>query len=226
MKTQQTITQTTHANTFAEPHNFYCGKIQGGVYKLKIGGYRFYGHGKLHQCKAEQASKDLLISLASGVPKNGLMLQCIGAKTGKLYFFVGTVKLPTKNGSSEQNGTRDTNPTAPKEVPSIGHHSKKNLAITEEMQRIREAKNAGLNPSVRIEFVVHFLNMSRATIYRKMGQSQFPKPIKHGHGSFWLLSVIEQFATGEWTEQFSKTSHPVSQQEEISCPPTATDHIH
>lgn len=223
MKTAQIAPQSAPESTSAEPRNLYRGKNKAGVHTLEIGGHLFDGYGKLHRSKSEQASKDFLIKPAGGVPKNWVVVRCIGAKTGNLYLFVGTVQAQKKVAHVEQRrpatATTTNQPTAPKPTPALipkktASTSKvegKNQTIAKEMQRIREAKEAGLDPNVRMEFVEHFLNISRATLYRKMDASQFPKPIKHGHINFWPLSVIEQFATGQWTAQFTQTSHPVSE---------------
>lgn len=223
MKTTQIAPQSAPESTSAEPCNLYRGTNKAGVHKLEIGGHLFDGYGEVQRHKSEQASKGVQIKPASEVPKNGLALQCVSAKTGNLFLFVGTVQAQKKVAHVEQRrpatATTTNQPTAPKPTPALiqkktASTSKvdgKNQTIAKEMQRIREAKEAGLDPNVRMEFVEHFLNISRATLYRKMDASQFPKPIKHGHINFWPLSVIEQFATGQWTAQFTQTSHPVSE---------------
>lgn len=223
MKTAQIAPKIAPASTSAEPCNLYRGKNKAGVHKLEIGGHLFDGYGELHRSKSEQASKGFLIKPAGGVPKNCVVVRCISAKTGNIYLFVGTVQAQKKMDHVEQRrpatATTASQPITPKPTPALipkktASASKiegKNLAIAKEMQRICEAKEAGLDPNVRMEFMERFLSISRATIYRWMDASQFPKPIKHGHVNFWPLSVIEQFASGQWSAQLAQTSQPVSQ---------------
>ena len=223
MKTAQIVPNIAPASTSAEPCNLYRGKNKAGVHTLEIGGHLFDGYGKVWPHKSEQASKGFLVKPAGGVPKNCVVVLCIGAKTGNLYRFVGTLQTQKKMAHFEQRRPATTTPAGqpiapkpspaliPQKVASASQASGKHLAITKEMQRIREAKEAGLNPNVRMEFVVRFLNISRATLYRRMEASQFPEPIKHGHINFWPLSVIEQFASGQWPAQLAQTSQPVSQ---------------
>ena len=47
---------------------------------------------------------------------------------------------------------------------------------------------------LRIEEVVEMTGLSRATIYRKMGRGQFPKPLKLGDRAVrWRQSEIEDW---------------------------------
>ena len=223
MQTEKITSKTAPASTSAEPCNLYRGTNKAGVHKLEIGGCLFDGYGKVHRQKSEQVSKGVPIKLAGGVPKNGIALQCVSAKTGNFFLFAGTVQAKNKMGHIEQRrpatATTTSRSSASKHPRALiqkktAFESKvegKNQTVTKEIQRIREAKEAGLDLNVRMEFVEHFLDISRATIYRWMDTSQFPKPIKHGHVNFWPLSVIEQFASGQWTAQFTQTSHPVSE---------------
>jgi len=223
MQTAKIAPKAAPASTSAEPRNLYRGKNKAGVHTLEIGGHLFDGYGKVQRYKSEQASKGFPIKPTDGVPENCVMMLCIGAKTGNLYFFVGTVQAQKKMGHVEQRRPATImqagQPIAPKPIPALipkevasaSQASGKHLSIAKEMQRIREFKETGMDPNVRMEFVQHFLNISRATLYRQMGASQFPKPIKHGHVNFWPLSVIEQFASGQWAAQLLQTSQPVSQ---------------
>ena len=223
MQTAKVVPKTAPASKSAEPHNLYRGTNKAGVHKLEIAGHLFDGYGELRRSKSEQASKGFLIKPADGVPKNYVVVFCIGAKTGNLYRFAGTLLAQKKRAHVEQRrtgtATAASQPTTPKPTPALipkktasaSQASGKHLAIAKEMQRIREAKEAGLDPNVRMEFVERFLNISRATLYRRMDALQFPKPIKHGHINFWPLSVIEQFASGQWAAQLAQTSQSVSQ---------------
>ena len=69
-----------------------------------------------------------------------------------------------------------------------------------ELERIRLARAAGLDPDVRIDFIVPYLSESRANIYRKLKLGQFPKSVKRGRGSYWPLSVVEAYRTGKTWE--------------------------
>ena len=223
MKTAQIAPKIAPASTSAEPCNLYRGKNKAGVHTLEIGGHLFDGYGKVWPHKSEQASKGFLVKPAGGVPKNCVVVRCISAKTGNIYLFVGTVQAQKKMDHVEQRrpatATTASQPITPKPTPALipkktASASKiegKNLAIAKELQQAKTYTISSPPTNVRMEFVEHFLDISRATIYRWMDTSQFPKPIKHGHVNFWPLSVIEQFASGQWTAQFTQTSHPVSE---------------
>jgi prophage regulatory protein len=42
----------------------------------------------------------------------------------------------------------------------------------------------------KIKELVELLKISRATIYRKVSENEFPKPIKIGRGTFWRKEDI------------------------------------
>lgn len=46
---------------------------------------------------------------------------------------------------------------------------------------------------VRISVIVEMLQRSRASIYRDIGKGEFPKPLKIGSSSRWLLAEIQEY---------------------------------
>ena len=70
-------------------------------------------------------------------------------------------------------------------------------ACARELERIAAHRASGLDPDLRMEFIVDYLGESRATLYRKMGKS-FPMPIKRGKGSFWPMSQIDAYKAGTY----------------------------
>lgn len=68
-----------------------------------------------------------------------------------------------------------------------------------ELERIRHERAAGLDSTVRIQFLVIYLGECRANLYRKMKMvpAQLPLPIKRGRGSFWTMSSIDAYAAGK-----------------------------
>ena len=79
MQTAKVVPKTAPASKSAEPHNLYRGTNKAGVHKLEIAGHLFDGYGELRRSKSEQASKGFLIKPADGVPKNYVVVFCIGA---------------------------------------------------------------------------------------------------------------------------------------------------
>lgn len=73
-----------------------------------------------------------------------------------------------------------------------------NTAYLNELADISADIKAGLDPYVRHSFIVRYLRESRATLYRKMKQDLFPKPVKRDRGSFWPMSQIEAYKRGEY----------------------------
>lgn len=101
--------------------------------------------------------------------------------------------------------TREVGKTISKATASEGKVLKKNRsravhehhACARELERIAAHRAAGLDPDLRMEFIVDYLGESRATLYRKMGKS-FPMPIKRGKGSFWPMSQIDAYKAGTY----------------------------
>lgn len=46
---------------------------------------------------------------------------------------------------------------------------------------------------VRISKIVEMLQRSRASIYRDIQKGEFPKPLKIGNSSRWLLAEIQDY---------------------------------
>jgi predicted DNA-binding transcriptional regulator AlpA len=69
-----------------------------------------------------------------------------------------------------------------------------------ELREIGAARAAGLDPAIKLKHVCVLTGESRATVYRKIANNQFPAPTKRGEGkgSFWRLSLIETYCDGLW----------------------------
>lgn len=68
-----------------------------------------------------------------------------------------------------------------------------------EFERIGVSRRAGLDPDLKIRHVCALVQESHASVYRKIKLGKFPAPIKREISSFWPLSQIELYKSGEWT---------------------------
>ncbi|WP_295855119.1 hypothetical protein [uncultured Xylophilus sp.] len=95
-----------------------------------------------------------------------------------------------RSAESSARSARCRSVKAPRPLPDWYMH---------ELDRIGAERAAGLDSTVRIEFLIIYLGESRANLYRKMSlvPAQFPQPVKRGRGSFWLMSVIDAYKTGK-----------------------------
>ena len=142
------------------------------------------------------------------------VIVCLRATEGRWYRFTGTLKPfnPKAPPVAAQPHAVPIPAEAPEPAPKIltpkthGRQAMKPMVsgtYGEDLQRIRQSLNAGLDPDVRIDFIAPYLSESRANLYRKMKLTppQFPNPIKRGHGSFWPFSLVEAYRKGEWKPQ-------------------------
>ncbi len=179
---------------------------------------RYWGVGEVQECDEDQ--RPLADQSAYVVPgyqpdKNkDEVIVCQRAKSGHWYRFTGTVKpfSPKAPPAFAQPQAVAVRVEAPEPAPKVpapkakGSRAAKrpvDEAFRQELQRIRQSLDAGLDPDVRIDFIAKYLGESRANLYRKMKLTppQFPNPIKRGHGSFWPFSLVETYRKGEWKPQ-------------------------
>lgn len=91
---------------------------------------------------------------------------------------------------------QDMTPTSQSECgkkPAKDHEKLQN-----ELEHLGAIRKAGLDPDLKIRHVCALVQESHASVYRKIKQREFPAPIKRGKGSFWPLSQIELYKSGEW----------------------------
>ena len=97
--------------------------------------------------------------------------------------------ISKKSGCAEQT----SNKAQPK---SKARNQRLSLSYQFDLERISAQRAAGFDPDLRMSFISAFLCESKANLYRKMGK-EFPLPVKRGRGSFWPMSEIEVYKTGQ-----------------------------
>jgi prophage regulatory protein len=76
----------------------------------------------------------------------------------------------------------------------LGTNGHSQIAATSVMHSVDTPTKGNVRRFLRLREVMNRVPYSRATIYRKIGSSEFPRPFDlggNGHGSFWLESEIE-----------------------------------
>lgn len=189
-----------------------------------ISGKKFWGHGLLQQVVGHSGGKSVLLSIkktlvdAPQVEASDFQrFSCASQDSLVKYRFTGTLEAyqeqpapgkvvqrtlakssPMKQAASlqESNPLVETSRTA---------HPKDRLTLRyqQELARVRMAHAAGLDPDVRMTFIIPYVGESRAGLYAKMNSTpqKFPSGIKRGHSKFWPLSVIDAYRRGEWVPQ-------------------------
>jgi predicted DNA-binding transcriptional regulator AlpA len=66
-----------------------------------------------------------------------------------------------------------------------------------EFTKLIALKAAGGDPDMRMALITAYLQESKASLYRKKGKT-FPEPIKRGRGSYWPMSLIDQYKAGKY----------------------------
>lgn len=127
--------------------------------------------------------------------------------TAKSYRVVGQFKKLTPKPLTRSNAVGQTSTAASvqlagtelaqrQEVTTKGDNVRPSRSCQVDFERIFAQRAAGLDPDLRMSFIVAFLGESKANLYRKMGK-EFPMPIKRGKGSFWPMSKIEAYKAGQ-----------------------------
>jgi len=112
---------------------------------------------------------------------------CRGSQTGR-SFWVNVVPVPTPANRTKKDKAHSK--YRKERVPQTQEGAKG--TSSSHLDAIAAQQKAGLDPDVRMSFIVTYVGESRANIYRKMGK-EFPMPTKRGRGSFWPLSVIDAY---------------------------------
>lgn len=85
---------------------------------------------------------------------------------------------------------------------SQAERGKQHIVNIQELQAdlefIGAMRKAGLDPDLKIRHVCALLQESHASVYRKIKLGEFPAQIRRGKSSFWPLSQIELYKSGEW----------------------------
>lgn len=90
------------------------------------------------------------------------------------------------------NSKADKTPSKKRKTLVLQAPKGKKRSLASQVDAIAAQRQAGLDPDVRMSFIVTYVGESRANLYKKMGQD-FPMPTKRGRGSFWPLSVIDAY---------------------------------
>jgi predicted DNA-binding transcriptional regulator AlpA len=139
------------------------------------------------------------------------VIVCQDMKNERWYRFTGTLRpfSPKARPTAAKHQAMPAPAEAPEPAPQspmlkaqARRAAKRPVSETygQDLQRIRQSLDAGLDPDVRIDFIAEYVSESRANLYRKMKLTppQFPHPIKRGNGSFWPFSLVEAYRKGEW----------------------------
>jgi predicted DNA-binding transcriptional regulator AlpA len=215
---------TTGAIAAPEPADwFFHGKSKRGRLQFKHRSEPYFGIGLLIACNdlnevlIDDVSMLTSEADARSTSKHVTVMFCRCAKSHKPYYFAGHLDLHQTRSTSEapppaahclpadKLAVKAHPPEHVKALTDPGAqatsakrtYNKKDAAYPAEIKRIALQHAAGLDPDVRMEFVAHYLNESRANIYRKLTLGQFPMPVKRGRGAFWPMSAIEAYKAGK-----------------------------
>jgi predicted DNA-binding transcriptional regulator AlpA len=126
----------------------------------------------------------------------------IHPRTGELFTVYGQLKsapraITVSKGSAYQTESAEALTTGKNEKPK----TKRATIATfhKQLQTLVEQRKLGIDPDLRMAFLVDYLAESKATLHRKMSLGKFPAPVKRGRGSFWPISLIEQYKAGSFT---------------------------
>ena len=214
---QQTLPNPSASKVDApqDTYIFYGYSPAKGLAQLTKDDQRYWGVGKVEEC--DENYRPLADQQAYVVPgykpdkTKDKVIVCQRAKEGRWYRFTGTLKpfSPKARPTAAKHQAMPAPAEAPEPAPQspmlkaqARRAAKRPVSETygQDLQRIRQSLDAGLDPDVRIDFIAPYLGESRANLYRKMKLTppQFPNPIKRGHGSFWPFSLVEAYRKGEW----------------------------
>lgn len=217
---QQTLLDPSITEPKATPgeFKFHCNNPKTGKAQFIRDQQCYLGIGKVEACDEDR--RPLPDQQAHVVPgyqpdktKDEVII-CQGMKDERWYRFTGTLKpfnpkVPPVAAQPQAVATPVEAPEPAPEVPAPkakGSRAAKrpvDETFGQDLQRIRQNLDAGLDPDVRIDFIAEYVSESRANLYRKMKLTppQFPNSIKRGHGSFWPFSLVEAYRKGEWKPQ-------------------------
>lgn len=217
---QQTLHDPSVTEVKATPgeFKFHCNNPKTGKAQLIRDQQYYLGIGKVEVCDEDRLPlADQQAHVVPGYQPDEAkdeVIVCQDMKNERWYRFTGTLKpfnpkVPPVAAQPQPVAVRVEAPEPAPKVPAPkakGSRAVKrpvNETFGQELQRIRQSLDAGLDPDVRIDFIAKYLGESRANLYRKMKltPAQFPNPIKRGHGSFWPFSLVEAYRKGEWKPQ-------------------------
>lgn len=217
---QQTFLDPSVTEAKATPgeFKFHCNNPKTGKAQLIRDQQCYLGIGKVEVCGEDSRPlADQQAHVAPGYQPDAAkdeVIVCQDMKNERWYRFTGTLK--PFNLKVPPVGAQPQAMPAPAEAPGPAPKASASKAQSrraakrpvsetygQDLQRIRQSLDAGLDPDVRIDFIAPYLGESRANLYRKMKLTppQFPNPIKRGHGSFWPFSLVEAYRKGEWKPQ-------------------------
>ncbi len=124
----------------------------------------------------------------------------IHPRTGELFTVYGQLKsappaITVSKGSAYLTESAEALTTGKNEKPK----TKRIATFHKQLQTLVEQRKLGIDPDLRMAFLVDYLAESKATLHRKMSLGKFPAPVKRGRGSFWPMSLIEQYKAGSFT---------------------------
>ena len=186
-----------------------------GWAQLTIDEQHYWGVGEVQECDEDQCPlADQPTHVVTGYQPDKArdkVIICLRAKTSRWYRFTGTLKPLSSKAVpvAAQSQAVAVQAEAPEPAPKVpapktkgGRAAKRptDEVFGQDLQRIRQSLNAGLDPDARIDFIAVYVSESRANLYRKMKLTppQFPHPIKRGNGSFWPFSLVEAYRKGAW----------------------------
>ena len=217
---QQTLLDPSVTEAKATPgkFKFHCNNPKTGKAQLIRDQQCYLGIGKVEVCGEDR--RPLTDQQAHVVPgyqpdaAKDEVIVCQDMKRERWYRFTGTLKpfnpkVPPVAAQPQAVAVRVEAPepapkvSAPKAKGSRAAKRPVSETYGQDLQRIRQSLDAGVDPDVRIDFIAAHVSESRANLYRKMKLTppQFPNPIKRGRGSFWPFSLVEAYRKGEWKPQ-------------------------
>lgn len=207
-----------HLDSVKHQCNTVHGQSSDGRIRIRLQGQNYLVTGKLLQRRSfDDASGNRKWSYTKIVTTPGyqpsstddkkFIVSCLA--TGKSFRVVGLFKkLNAKPFLLTQLAAQTSEAVASKLSGCVEQTPSQALAKSEarnqrvsrsyqfDLERISAQRAAGFDPDLRMSFISAFLCESKANLYRKMGK-EFPLPIKRGRGSFWPMSKIEAYKTGQ-----------------------------
>jgi predicted DNA-binding transcriptional regulator AlpA len=183
-------------------------------------GVKYQLIGKLTYCKPKALPPSHVCSLFNALP-SPIPLEASGEIVCNIIS-ADLVRISTSGVKASQNGIDDvdnceldsasiqksanqpenaTSASLSEEIVNEGKVKSKMRTLENfisELASISAHRQAGLDPDVKVAFIVQYVHESHANLYRKMAAGLFPKPIKRGRGSFWPMSQVEAYKRGEY----------------------------
>lgn len=173
--------------------------FHGKVYELRerksAGGNRKVVRKHLSTTPGYQARPSDDKSFIANAPVGGKRYRVIGRANFPSKEISTSRYSPTSEGFSISSDKANASPCISKAPAAHDVSNNPSKVYARELQLIAAQRAAGLDPDVRMSFVVGYVGECRSNLYRKMG-STFPSPIKRGRGNFWKLSVIDAYKAG------------------------------